>query len=691
MRSALDAWIAGDVGGTGFARHSSNGGTSWTEFEFPGAPLATVRFLSGGVGFAAGAGIQRTLDNGAHWSVVAASDGLRDLHFVDGTTGHACGVAGLVLRTTDAGANWVDVSPAGAGDMAAVHFVDPQTGWVVGAGGAILFTFDGGQSWAAQTSGTRADLADIEFVSSSEGWVSGEGVVLRTLDAGATWSATAFPANASSSGISALTAQRAFSAGADGFVRETSDGGATWITRFDSGGMPLFDLDHGDFFSAMVVGANGSVWETLDGGATWQPLAGGQSGPTPAFFGLDAVDEQRAWVSSVSDGIWRTTDGGASWNAVAIDPLMQVWDVAFAANGLNGFACGTRQSTFPAFAWSNDGGLTWNSLYLTAQFKLNTVAVADAQTAIAAGQTHVMRTANGGQSWNLMSPPSPFGTYYGSDFADATTGWIAGSLIHRSDDGGLSWSFQLDPPSTLRDIDFSDSSNGWAVGDGGLVLRSTDGGATWTSQDAGAVGDDLNGVCAVNASTAWVTGEGGFIARTSDGGANWHAESVPTLAGHTLTAIDVFASGKGWLTGPQPGGIWHREPQNCTVTSYCSAKLNSAGGLASLSASGTPSASGGPFAVLATGALPDKPALLFFSATGPASTPFLGGLLCGMPPLQRLGVKLLDGAGALSYTIDVNTSMSDSLHWYQLWYRDPANSDGTGVGLSDALEVRFCP
>jgi hypothetical protein len=31
-----------------------------------------------------------------------------------------------------------------------------------------------------------------------------------------------------------------------------------------------------------------------------------------------------------------------------------------------------------------------------------------------------------------------------------------------------------------------------------------------------------------------------------------------------------------------------------------------------------------------------------------------------------------------------------SSEYFQLWYADPAHTDGTGVGLSDGLVVSYC-
>ncbi|HVS10078.1 MAG TPA: VCBS repeat-containing protein [Planctomycetota bacterium] len=123
---------------------------------------------------------------------------------------------------------------------------------------------------------------------------------------------------------------------------------------------------------------------------------------------------------------------------------------------------------------------------------------------------------------------------------------------------------------------------------------------------------------------------------------------------------------------------------------YCTAKVNSAGGAAALSWSGAPSYFCADFQVVASGAMPSKTAVLFFGLGGTAAVPFAGGTLCIAPPLQRLAPHLLDPAGSTSYAIPITGDMPGTRRWYQMWYRDPQHPDGTGIGLTAALEVEFC-
>ena len=92
----------------------------------------------------------------------------------------------------------------------------------------------------------------------------------------------------------------------------------------------------------------------------------------------------------------------------------------------------------------------------------------------------------------------------------------------------------------LRAVHFPDAQNGWAVGSGGTLLRSSDGGATWTAQSAalGAGTAELYGVHFASATVGWVVVVGGFVKKTTNGGGTWSAQTVNT----STDLYDVFFS-----------------------------------------------------------------------------------------------------------------------------------------------------
>jgi hypothetical protein len=129
----------------------------------------------------------------------------------------------------------------------------------------------------------------------------------------------------------------------------------------------------------------------------------------------------------------------------------------------------------------------------------------------------------------------------------------------------------------------------------------------------------------------------------------------------------------------------------CNVLSYCTGKVSSTGFPASIGSVGTPSFSTQGFSLSCfNGGVPNVNGIHFWSNTGTAATPFANGLICLAPPTIRGPVHTYDSFGFINVPITVNLLDIGVTRWFQFWFRDLSHPDGTGVGLSDGLEVLFC-
>jgi len=153
--------------------------------------------------------------------------------------------------------------------------------------------------------------------------------------------------------------------------------------------------------------------------------------------------------------------------------------------------------------------------------------------------------------------------------------------------------------------------------------------------------------------------------RESDGAASWVFFTEPTPE----------ATNAPSCTSPLPYGI---------------GKLNSIGTVPFLYYEGTPSASTNDLDLLITKAVPLKPVLAFYGQ-GRDQKPFMGGTLWTSAPFQRMSPQQLSGAGEAVYAIDIDVSMVGQTRNYMGWFRDPGHPSGYDVGLTNALEVVFCP
>jgi photosystem II stability/assembly factor-like uncharacterized protein len=123
----------------------------------------------------------------------------------------------------------------------------------------------------------------------------------------------------------------------------------------------------------------------------------------------------------------------------------------------------------------------------------------------------------------------------------------------------------------LAGIHFVNASTGTAVGDSGIVIRTTNGGLTWSRQNS-ATQYVLLRVAFVNAD--WGTAVGGEIIHTINGGANWILQSAPGGPFQDLKLIDqntgyTVTIGPGRIFKTTNGGnTWFELPQNLEPAAY---------------------------------------------------------------------------------------------------------------------------
>jgi photosystem II stability/assembly factor-like uncharacterized protein len=154
--------------------------------------------------------------------------------------------------------------------------------------------------------------------------------------------------------------------------------------------------------------------------------------------------------------------------------------------------------------------------------------------------------AHAATAWISESSPT-ISNLYGVASSDSTT-WVAvgnGGVIVRSTDGGVVWNPISSPVGdALRGVSFH-GTTGIAVGLAGRVLRTTDGGLNWT-QETRPTTRALYAV-SMGPSVAVITGEEGGIFVSTDDGAHWS----PHTAGTASVLFGVSVSGN---TGVGVGG-----------------------------------------------------------------------------------------------------------------------------------------
>jgi hypothetical protein len=151
----------------------------------------------------------------------------------------------------------------------------------------------------------------------------------------------------------------------------------------------------------------------------------------------------------------------------------------------------------------------------------------------------------------------------------------------------------------------------------------------------------------------------------------------------------IFWGGHEFTTGAWATWIGAFGPCR-TPVAYCTAKQTSLGQTPSIGWTNEPSFGVNNFSLTLTNGVPNKNTMYFFG-DAPDAAPFVNAFLCVAPPITRAGLQVTSGAGTLTSPVPIVLADMGRTRFFQYWFRDPAHPDGTGVGLSNALEVTFCP
>ena len=343
------------------------------------------------------------------------------MHMINPSTGWAAGsTTDRILRPTDGGAHWADVTPSGARKGAwTTFFLDANHAWLgssiqPGSGSpdfsvTIYRTADGGRSWqeAGAAAADQGWPTSLDFVDANHGWLfinegaaaGSQGVALYgTVDAGTTWTK----------------------------LSETdpndATGGSGHLPFGCSKGQPVFvSISTGWIPGACSAGPAGPLfYVTRDGAKTWNPvriaLPAGYSGNCMCEIRSLRFADARNGVFVLdlygSDGqaqtyFYATHDGGASWQPGPTLPANS-YTVDF-INATTGWTLDAKRNTI---LQTNDGGQHWapagtipsNSNGVVMDFQFVTAQVGWALGADSRGLP-ILKTVDGGATWTTQLSP----------------------------------------------------------------------------------------------------------------------------------------------------------------------------------------------------------------------------------------------------------------------------------------------
>lgn len=270
-----------------------------------------------------------------------------------------------------------------------------------------------------------------------------------------------------------------------------------------------YDRDRGVALAAETAAATPVVssrsFVTKDGGKTWSTGYLGWADMSDIAFAdsttVYAVGHGPRHMDSGA-AMLRSQDGGITWEWLAswaCDPTARLCIPDFWAVDFAGPEAGVAVGVGSALSIRGGVAAAWTVLDSTGALVFSDVSVPSEHTAWAVGSRasegvlFVGSPASG--SWTELPNPKavPWPVFSGVSFTDDSTGTVVaydGTML-RTKDGGRSWEEQFPPSGDLAAVSFLDARNGIALSGTSTLLKTVNGGSTWVPEDIPAVAVDI--------------------------------------------------------------------------------------------------------------------------------------------------------------------------------------------------------
>ncbi len=247
----------------------------------------------------------KTIDGGNTWADVS-EQGFNDYSFYNETVGYATSssVAIEIARTSDGGNNWIALTPPpGQPRVETVKTISENTAYFAGNGGALYKTTDGGTSFTILNSGLNSHISDIFFTNTLTGYLISFRTIKKTTDGGTSWN-TIYTSSKPLNRICFVNENIGYIAGdGSGGILKTTDAGITWsIHETGTSNSSLLDINFYDEDHGFAVGQSGLILYTDNGGASWTSQ---ESGTTTRLNSVKMVSPTNAVVVGFNGTILR--------------------------------------------------------------------------------------------------------------------------------------------------------------------------------------------------------------------------------------------------------------------------------------------------------------------------------------------------------------------------------------------------
>ncbi len=298
----------------------------------------------------------------------------------------------LIPADSYAQVNWVVQPRPTERILSSCHFIDFNLGWIAGDSGLIMKTTNAGQNWITQNSGTFLNIERLFFINENLGYAIAwnvfpdtneflGSVILKTTNGGNIWNKSFYPdTNRFLRDIHFLNETTGFVGGAPILIAKTTDAGISW-TKTDADttniGLPVFSIEFINDLTGYASGGfrdiAGAMWRTTNGGQKWFAEI---VGPEP-LTDLAVLTTQKAigvgGDFEYGSSYVKTLNGGLNWTYDTLGVFGVAQAVDFRTPNEGWISLGISQK----YGYTLDGGITWVNLYTPDSVIINDIFFTD--------------------------------------------------------------------------------------------------------------------------------------------------------------------------------------------------------------------------------------------------------------------------------------------------------------------------
>ncbi len=286
-------------------------------------------------------------------------------------------------------------------ELQKVTMVDPLTGFISYPAG-VMRTADAGLSWSAITPNAPSSINSIHFYDLNTGMLISTGYVVcdggaikKTTNHGDNWTVSPSGVTNKLNNVFVLNDVTAFACG-ENIILKTTNRGVSWTSQAISSNLRSIAYA-GGYVLYCCGDSGGKIYKTTNLGDNWTDVSGSLTG---TFKSIYFTDLSNGFVCGTGGKLYKTTNGSSSWSLINLGDTNTINSIYF-YDFNKGVVCGNNYKMF----LTSNGGANWTALTnpVLSDGGLNSVTYIFPNTIIAVGSHGlIIRSTNDGTNWSVI-------------------------------------------------------------------------------------------------------------------------------------------------------------------------------------------------------------------------------------------------------------------------------------------------